>query len=394
MFACCTLHIAASRAALDLRTGRLELERPSRSLERIHIMFDRPVAALVIIVLSLTTLVLGGMALTLWRRLSRASEAKLGSDSRYRTVIEQAGDGIFLVDAQTGFLIEANSSLRRRLGYGPEEIVTLQVGDVLIEKDITMDTHTSLMRAYTRSRARLLKQKCKDGRLLDVEVAVSNLDIEGRPALCYILQDVTERRNIERELLRNQQRLHYIAHHDSLTGLPNRLRLIAYLEDLLASSDVGLEFAVMLLDLDDFKIINDSLGHHVGDQLLVGVAKRLNGCIERSDMVARLGGDEFVLVRRGVLDTRLLLASARQIAALVGQPLLIGEHEVTTSVSIGITTCPGHGRDLETVMRNADLAMYAAKGRVRGSVRLFESEMTMSIEKDIDSRSHCNAENR
>jgi len=350
-------------------------------------MFGSPVVAFVIIVLCLTTLVLGSVALTLWRRLSRASEAKLGSDSRYRTVIEQAGDGIFLVDAQTGFLIEANSSLRRRLGYAPEEIVTLRVDDVLIENDLTLDTHASLMQAYTRSRARSLKEKCKDGRLLEVEVAVSTLDVEGRQALCYISHDITERRNVERELLRNQQRLHHIAHHDSLTGLPNRLRLITYLKELLASCEAGPGFTVMLLDLDDFKIINDSLGHHVGDQLLVAVAKRLKGCIEHTDMVARLGGDEFVLVRRGVLDSRSVLASARQIAALVGQSVSIGEHTVSTSVSIGITECPGHGTDLETVMRNADLAMYAAKGRARGSVRLFEPEMSHFIEKGIEPRS-------
>jgi diguanylate cyclase (GGDEF)-like protein/PAS domain S-box-containing protein len=357
-------------------------------------MFGSSVAPLFMVVLSLTSLGLAGLTLILWYRLSRASQAKLGSDSRYYTVIEQAGDGIFLVDGQTGLLVEANSSLRRRLGYRSEEIVTLRVENVLIENDTSMDTHASLMHAYTRSSARSLKERCKDGRLLDVEVAVTTLELEGRRTLCYISHDVTERRRVERELLRNQQRLDYIAHHDSLTGLPNRLRLLTYLEDLLASSESGPGFAVMLLDLNDFKLTNDSLGHHVGDQLLVGVAKRLKEFVARGDLVARLGGDEFVVVRSGPHDTRSTLASAREIATLLGGELSIGEHTIVPSVSVGITLCPDQGTNLETVMRNADLAMYAAKRGDQGSVRVFESAMTQFMERNTVSRTRSGRQNR
>jgi diguanylate cyclase (GGDEF)-like protein/PAS domain S-box-containing protein len=349
-------------------------------------MFDSSVAALAFIVLSFSTLALAVLSLVLWKGLSRASEQKLGSESRYRAVIEQADEGIFLVDAQTGLLLEANPALRRRLGYGLNEIVTLKVEDVLIENDVSLDTHASLMRAYTRSSARSLMERCKDGRLLEVEVAVSTLEVDGRRALCYISHDVTERRNVERELLRNQQRLDYIAHHDSLTGLSNRLRLFIYLEELLASCDVGSRVAVMLLDLNDFKIINDSLGHHVGDELLISVANKLNQFVEPGDMVARLGGDEFVVARRHVHDTQSVMACARQIATLIGETSSIGGYDITTSVSVGVTVCPEHGSDLETVMRNADLAMYAAKRNLRGNVRLFENEMTQFMHRGIDLR--------
>jgi diguanylate cyclase (GGDEF)-like protein/PAS domain S-box-containing protein len=357
-------------------------------------MLRSSIAPLFIVALSITSLVLGGLTLVLWRRLSRASEAKLGSDSRYYTVIEQAGDGIFLVDAHTGLLVEANSSLRRRLGYRSEEIVTLRVENVLVENDTSMDTHASLMHAYTRSSARSLKERCKDGRLLDVEVAVTTLELEGRRTLCYISHDVTERRSIERELLRNQQRLDYIAHHDSLTGLPNRLRLLTYLEDLLASSKSGPGFSVMLLDLNGFKLINDSLGHHVGDQLLVGVAKKLKELVARGDLVARLGGDEFVVVRSGCQDARSILASARELATMLGGELSIGEHTLAPSVSIGITLCPDQGTNLETVMRNADLAMYAAKGEDQGSVRVFEPAMTQFMDRNIVPRPHSGRQSR
>jgi PAS domain S-box-containing protein len=183
------------------------------------------------------------------------------SDSRYRTVIDQAGDGIFLVDAEAGRLIEANSSFRRTLGYSAEEIVGLKVEDILVEMPVGLDTTAFAHLTNTRSAPREIKQRCKNGQLLDVEMTVSHLEIDERPTLCYIAHDVTERKNIELELLRNQRRLDHLAHHDSLTGLPNRLFLRTHLEQALQACGAEGELAVMLLDLDNFKIINDSRGH-------------------------------------------------------------------------------------------------------------------------------------
>jgi diguanylate cyclase (GGDEF)-like protein/PAS domain S-box-containing protein len=325
--------------------------------------------------LCVLTLVLGGANAVLYRRQARVLEEKRRSDSRYRTVVEQACDGILLVDAASGRVTEANYSVRRRLGYSAEEIVGLKLEDILVEtlidpERVALDTMTN-----TRSRPRTLQQRCKNGELLDVEVAVSHLEIDGRPMLCYVAHDVTERNNIELELLRNQRRLDHLANHDALTGLPNRRFLRSYLEQ--ASHVCGGEggFAVLLLDLDNFKAINDSYGHNVGDELLVEVAQQLKKFVGSRGIVARLGGDEFVTVLSGEVARDAVASAADALLRELTTPLRVAGRVINTSVSIGITLYPEDSSDLESVLRNADLAMYKAKEAGRHNVRFFEPDM-------------------
>jgi diguanylate cyclase len=249
-----------------------------------------PGALFALAALCVLTLVLGCANTVLYRRQARALEQKRRNDSRYRTVVEQAGDGILLVDAETRRVTEANYSLRHRLGYSAEEIIEITLKDILVET--LTDAHTEALDRITntRSRPRTLKQRCKNGELLDVEVTVSHLEIDGRQMLCYIAYDVTERKNIELELLRNQRRLNHLAHHDALMGLPNRLFLRTYLEQALQARSADGGFAVLLLDLDNFKVINDSYGHSVGDELLVEIAQQLKKFVGSRGIVARLGG--------------------------------------------------------------------------------------------------------
>jgi diguanylate cyclase (GGDEF)-like protein/PAS domain S-box-containing protein len=315
----------------------------------------------------------------LLRRQARTLEEKRRSDSRYRVVVDQAGDGVFLVDAQTGRLTEANSSLRRRLGYSPDEIVALKVEDVLVEIPISMDTAAFARLTNTRSAPRTIKQRCKNGQLLDVEVTVSHLEIEGRQMLCYISHDVTERKNIELELLRNQRRLDHLAHHDALTGLSNRLFLRTHLEQALQSCRAGDGLAVMLLDLDNFKIINDSFGHNVGDELLVELARQLKKFVETRGVVARLGGDEFVVVLSNVTGPDAASSTADGILNIVATPQRVAGRAINTSVSIGVTLCPQDSQDLDCVLRNADLAMYKAKESGRNNVQFFQPELNAQV---------------
>lgn len=334
-------------------------------------MSMEPGALLAIAALCVLTLVLGCANAVLYRRQVRALEEKRRSDSRYRTVVEQAGDGILLVDAATGRLAEANYSLRCRLGYSEEEIAGLKLEDVLIEA--LPDDDTTALGGGTRSRPRTLKQRCKNGELRDVEVTVSHLEIDGRRMLCYITHDVTERNNIELELLRNQRRLDHLAHHDSLTGLPNRLFLRTYLQQALQERTDEGGFAVMLLDLDNFKVINDSYGHTAGDELLVEVAQRLKKFVGSRGIVARLGGDEFVVVLN-VVEREVAAAGADALLRVLTSPLRIAGRAFGTSVSIGVTLYPQDSGDIESVLRHADLAMYEAKEAGRNNVRFFQSD--------------------
>ena len=326
---------------------------------------------------------LGLGILLLVRRLARSEANRQRSEARYRTIFEQADDGILVVDAHTGRVLEANAALQRRLGYGANEIIGLAAEDILVETPPGVDTAAfHRLTNTTRSRPRTLRQRCRDGRLLDVEVTVSSLEIDGHKALCYIAHDVTERKHIELELLRNQRHLDHLAHHDSLTGLPNRLFLRNYLDEALQpyqaleSPDASTGLAVIFLDLDNFKVINDSRGHNVGDELLVEIARQLKKRVGTNGIVARLGGDEFVVVLRGISGADSVAAEAAAMLAALSSPLRVAGRVIQTSVSIGVTLCPQDARDTDSVLRHADLAMYKAKESGRNNVRFFKAEMT------------------
>jgi diguanylate cyclase (GGDEF)-like protein/PAS domain S-box-containing protein len=172
-----------------------------------------------------------------------------------------------------------------------------------------------------------------------------------------------------------EERIRHVAHHDALTGLPNRLHLMIALERALAMAHrQQTKVALLFLDLDRFKLINDTLGHHIGDLLLVEIAQRLRQCVRESDILARLGGDEFIISLTDMTDD----ASGKEIAAVaskllhtLGLSYQINEHTVHSSPSIGISIYPDDGTDIATLMKNADAAMYHAKELGRNNVQYF-----------------------
>lgn len=171
------------------------------------------------------------------------------------------------------------------------------------------------------------------------------------------------------------ERISHIAEHDFLTGLPNR----ALLTDRLAQSIAlaqrqGKKLALIYLDLDHFKHINDSLGHEVGDKLLQSAAKRLQTCVRLSDTVSRHGGDEFVVLLPEVEDVQEAVVTAKKLIEAMAQPHLVTGHELSVTISIGISIYPDDGKDIETVVRNADTAMYQAKKTGRNTYQLFNQK--------------------
>ena len=186
-------------------------------------------------------------------------------------------------------------------------------------------------------------------------------------------EDVTERRRAEAQIV-------FMARHDALTGLPNRVLFCERVEQALAQVGRDGGFAVLLLDLDRFKAVNDTLGHPIGDELLRSVAERLQACVREVDTVARLGGDEFVIVQAGLEKAEDATVLARRIIEVLSEPYDIDGHRVMIGTSIGISAAPGDGSSCGKLLKNADVALYRAKADGRGTWRFFEPEMDARLQ--------------
>jgi diguanylate cyclase (GGDEF)-like protein/PAS domain S-box-containing protein len=208
-----------------------------------------------------------------------------------------------------------------------------------------------------------------DGSLIDVAIYSRRLSHGDRPAMLLALIDTTERRRAE-------ARLAFMAQHDALTGLPNRTMLRQRIDETLNHSRrSGSKVAVVCLDLDDFKTINETLGHATGDQVLRGVAKRLRSSLRQEDLVGRLGADEFIVVQSGILRPEEASDLARRLILAVTEPYLIEGYAVAINVRAGIAIAPGDGDDAEKLMKNADMALSRAKGEAGMTFSFFEAAM-------------------
>jgi diguanylate cyclase (GGDEF)-like protein/PAS domain S-box-containing protein len=197
-------------------------------------------------------------------------------------------------------------------------------------------------------------------------------DPAGEPRyIINVVEDVTDRR-------RADEKIAHLAHYDALTDLPNRVLFREQIEGELARANQGEQFALLYIDIDEFKGINDSLGHHVGDELLQAVATRLRGCIKATDLVARLGGDEFAVIQTAVSGPADVVEFVTRIHEAIRQPYQCRGHQLSTDASIGIALAPQDGTDLDQLIKNADLAMYGAKANGRRTHRFFEPAMDAS----------------
>ncbi|CAA7627496.1 conserved hypothetical protein [Candidatus Terasakiella magnetica] len=199
-------------------------------------------------------------------------------------------------------------------------------------------------------------------------------DDGSRRGLVLVGRDITERKLAA-------ARIQHLAHHDSLTDLPNRVLFQERLRQALAQAKrSGWKLGLMFLDLDKFKDINDTLGHHVGDLLLKAVAKRLGRCLRETDTVARLGGDEFAIILTNLDDAEGAARVADSIISSIGDPFGLEDHEVVTSTSIGITLYPDDAGDADQLLKNADLAMFRSKAEGRNNYHFYVSEMDAEVQ--------------
>ena len=219
----------------------------------------------------------------------------------------------------------------------------------------------------------------KDGVRIPIQLTITAMrgphdEITGFLGVAY---DISERR-------RADERMHRLAHHDPLTDLPNRLLLQDRLDVAVARSRrYGDKVGLMLIDLDHFKHINDTLGHDAGDAVLIEVAQRLSAAVRKTDTVARLGGDEFVVLLADVADMAIVRQLARKIVEAVAPPITVDHVDLQTSASVGVAVCPDHGSDAKALLKNADIAMYVAKSSGRGNYQVFTQSMARRTEEQI-----------
>ncbi|NMG50131.1 diguanylate cyclase [Azoarcus communis] len=304
-----------------------------------------------------------------------AHEALSRSEERHRLLADHASDVIWTMDLQGRFTY-VSPSVEKLRGYTVDEVMRQSLDEVLTPESAPIAVD-GLSRAIAAVQAGLpvpdfraeLEQPCKDGSTVWTEVTVTGIRNESGVfvGLLGVTRNISERKQAEAKML-------HMARHDPLTGLPNRALLADRLQQAMAAARRdGQVLALMFIDLDKFKPINDSLGHAVGDVLLVEVARRVRNCVRESDTVARIGGDEFVVLLRTVDSESGALAVADKIRVALGQPVCVGEHRLGVSASIGVAMFPAHGEDDLALTQHADIAMYEAKARGGDAVYVFRA---------------------
>lgn len=306
----------------------------------------------------------------------RRAEAQLRLTAK---VFESSDQGIFITDAQAR-IISANPAFEGITGYAQEEVVG-KTPAVLSSGRHDKAFYSDMWRSVAENgywQGEIWNRR-KNGEIYPEWLTASAVKDERGNVTHYIgvFSDIGEQKAAH-------ERIEYLAHYDALTGLPNRSRL----QDLLAATTANArgaqtKVAVLFLDLDRFKDINDSLGHAAGDALLVAFAERLKGCIRAEDAAIRLGGDEFVAILAEVKRSEHAAVVAEKIIEAAAKPYLVAGQEIVETLSIGISLYPDDGGDVGTLVRNADVAMYAAKEAGRNTYQFFSTTMDQKASRTI-----------
>ncbi|MDP3585045.1 MAG: EAL domain-containing protein [Thiobacillus sp.] len=338
------------------------------------------------------------------RRLERENNHILQrlqqSEKWHRFLVNSSPDLIYTLDGDGRFTF-ANERVESLLGYRSEELLGQHYSLVIHEDDIARAEHVfNERRAGDRSARNIeIRLKCNpgmrrprlmNGRCKTVELTATGMYDEAASAFeqrfigSYgVAKDITERKQAE-------ETMHYQAYHDLLTGLPNRALFRDHLGLMLAQARRNQKpLAVLSLDLDHFKVINDSLGHTIGDELLLAVGTRLRQCLREGDTLARLGGDEFAVLLPTLVSRSDVEHICRKVIQVLSKPVYVKGHEIYISVSIGACVAPEDGDMIDSLIRQAEIAMYQAKSQGRSRLQFWEHGMQapyserMQIEADL-----------
>jgi len=322
-------------------------------------------------------------------RHMRSVAAVRESEERFREIFEHAGAGMNTIDIE-GRYLQVNPAFCRFVGYSAEELQNLGVMDLTHPDDQEM-IRTQLTAVANRETRFFNYEKRflhRSGKVVWGFVTTTwMVDGAGRPLYGVgLVQDVTERKTAETRLQENEERFKYLAHHDSLTGLPNRLLFADRLEHAISKARrSGNMLALLFFDLDRFKQINDSHGHDAGDQVLRAVARRLLALVREADTLARFGGDEFILLLEDIHAVVDVETRANRILDALAAPLEVKDLVFSITSSIGISLFPLDGEDGESLIRKADDAMFRAKERGRNLFFFYDPNLASGSAPNPDS---------
>jgi len=304
--------------------------------------------------------------------------------AHYRAVFEQSPNGLLIAHGETFRIVDANAAMRQSLGYSLRELRKLTLPQLLVDERIDAESLRSRLRQPDPGIPIPLVQRCRDGTMLNVEAIGHRLSLDGAALLAFTISDVTVKRLVEHQQRKKQQQLDHLAHHDPLTGLPNRLYFAQYLPAAIEEARrANTILAVLFLDLDRFKHVNDSHGHEAGDHLLQEVARRVRNAVRKEDTVVRMGGDEFIVVLQSLKDFELIGVMASRINEALRAPIVVDGHRLVTTASIGVGLFPRDGNDMGELMRHSDTAMYQAKESGRNNFKLFSPTMARRLRERV-----------
>ncbi len=309
---------------------------------------------------------------------------------RFRRLAEAGFEGIAI--SEQGIFVDANTRMANMLGCSLPDLIGRKLSDFVAPE--SMDSVLEHVRSESEERYELIIKR-RDGSFFPAEAQGKSLPYEGRMLRITAIRDVTERKKAE-------EQIRYLAYYDSLTGLPNR----TFYKELLSralflAKRHNWTIAILFIDLDYFKRINDTLGHDIGDQLLRAVADLIKTCIRKSDFIARSeenelenavarpGGDEFIALLNEITHSQDASRVARRILKELARPLILAGHEVFVTASIGIALYPLDGDDAESLLKNADVAMYHAKNQGRNNYQFYTKSMNatalqqLALENDL-----------
>lgn len=303
-----------------------------------------------------------------------ATRAIVQREERLRKIMDTMVDALVIID-ETGTVETYNPAAERIFGYAMTEVVGKNVS-LLMPPEHAARHHDYVARylregdSHVIGVGRDVEGRRKDGTLFPLEIALSELKIGGKRHFIAILRDITERKM-------NEERLRFLATRDHLTGLPNRALFRERLEEAVAAADdEGFLVGILFVDLDHFKNINDTMGHHVGDRVLQAVGRRLESLVRPGDMVCHLSGDEFTIILDRLRDGQEAARLAEQLLTHLAQPFEVEGREIYTSASIGIVIYPDNAETIGNLMKNVDTAVHQAKKQGRNTFTFYTETLS------------------